>query len=112
MIYENGTLLAGSERFSFEGQLVVSEIDVEHIRTERRVNTTFAACHANCAPEIPVRISTEYVNSGDLNLTRTFEPHPFVPQGPVWTSVARKYFRYRYQDWHSAWYIPMPRAQW
>ena len=83
LIYENGTLLAGSERFSFEGQLVVSEIDVEHIRTERRVNTTFAACHANCAPEIPVRISTEYVNSGDLNLTRTFEPHPFVPQGPV-----------------------------
>lgn len=48
---------------------------------ERRVNTTFAACHANCASELPVRISTEYVNSKDLNLTRTFEPHPFVPQG-------------------------------
>ena len=47
----------------------------------RRVNTTFAACHANCASELPVRISTEYVNSKDLNLTRTFEPHPFVPQG-------------------------------
>ena len=83
VIYENGTLLASSERFSFGEQVVISEIDVEHIRTERRVNTTFAACHANCAPEIPVRISTEYVNSGDLNLTRTFEPHPFVPQGPV-----------------------------
>ena len=24
---------------------------------------------------------SEYVNSKDLNLTRTFEPHPFVPQG-------------------------------
>ena len=33
-------------------------------------------------------------------------------KGRFWTSVARKYFRYRYQDWHSAWYIPMPRAQW
>ena len=83
LIYENGTLLAGSERFSFEGQLVVSEIDVEHIRTERRVNTTFAACHANCAPEIPVSISTEYVNSCDLRLTRKFEPHPFFHQLPV-----------------------------
>lgn len=65
LIYENGTLLASSERFSFGEQVVISEIDVEHIRTERRVNTTFTACHANCAPEVPVRISTEYVNSGD-----------------------------------------------
>ena len=81
LIYENGTLLAGSERFSFEEQVVISEIDVEHIRTERRVNTTFAACRANCAPEVPVRVSTEYVNSKDLNLTRVFDPHPFVPQG-------------------------------
>ena len=45
------------------------------------MNTTFAACHANCVSALPVRISTEYVNSRDLNLTRTFEPHPFVPQG-------------------------------
>lgn len=81
LIYENGTLLAANERFSFEGQVVISEIDVEHLRTERRVNTTFAACHANCVSALPVRISTEYVNSRDLNLTRTFEPHPFVPQG-------------------------------
>ena len=81
LIYENGTLLAGSERFSYEEQVVISEIDVEHIRTERRVNTTFAACRANCAPEVPVRVSTEYVNSKDLNLTRVFDPHPFVPQG-------------------------------
>ena len=66
---------------SFEGQVVISEIDVEHLRTERRVNTTFAACHANCVSALPVRIFTEYVNSRDLNLTRTFEPHPFVPQG-------------------------------
>lgn len=81
LIYENGTLLAAGKRFSFEEQVVISEIDVEYIRTERRVNTTFAACRAHCAPEAPVRISTEYVNSRDLNLTRTFDPHPFVPQG-------------------------------
>ncbi len=76
-----GLLLAANERFSFEGQVVISEIDVEHLRTERRVNTTFAACHANCVSALPVRISTEYVNSRDLNLTRTFEPHPFVRRG-------------------------------
>ena len=81
LIFENGSMVARSERFSFEGQVVISEIDVEHIRTERRVNTTFAACRAHCAPESAVRVSTEYVNSKELNLTRTFEPHPFVPQG-------------------------------
>lgn len=83
LIYENGTLLAASERFSLEEQLVVSEIDVEFLRTERRVNTTFAACRRRVAPEVAVRVSTELVNSRELNLTRTYDPHPFVPQGPT-----------------------------
>lgn len=83
LIYENGTLLAASERFSLEEQLVVSEIDVEFLRTERRVNTTFAACRRRVTPEAAVRISTELVNSRELNLTRTYDPHPFVPQGPT-----------------------------
>ena len=82
LIYENGTLLADSKRFSLEGQVVISEIDVEHLRTERRVNTTFASCRAHLALAEPVqRIATEYVNGKDLTLTRTFDPHPFMPQG-------------------------------
>lgn len=81
LIYENGNLLAASKRFSFEEQMVAGEIDVDYLRAERRVNTTFAACRANCASEPAVRISTEYVNGKDLNLTRTYNPHPFVPQG-------------------------------
>ena len=81
LIYENGSLIEYSKRFSFEGQVVIGEIDVEHLRIERRVNTTFAACRAHCAPEEAVRVSTEYVNSKELNLTRRFDPHPFVPQG-------------------------------
>lgn len=81
LIYENGTLLADSKRFSFEEQVVISEIDVERLRTERRVNTTFASCAAQHAKEAFVRISTEYVNPKDLVLTRQFDPHPFVPQG-------------------------------
>ncbi|AVM57169.1 NAD(+) synthase [Bacteroides heparinolyticus] len=81
LIYENGNLLAASKRFSFEEQMVAGEIDVDYLRAERRVNTTFAACRANCASEPAVHISTEYVNGKDLNLTRTYNPHPFVPQG-------------------------------
>lgn len=81
LIYENGSLLAESKRFSFEEQVVISEIDVERLRTERRVNTTFASCAAQHAKETFVRIPTEYVNPKELVLTRTFDPHPFVPQG-------------------------------
>ena len=83
LIYENGTLLASGKRFSFEEQVVTSEIDVERLRTERRVNTTFASCRAQTAQGVARHIATEYVNARDLQLTRTFDPHPFVPQGPM-----------------------------
>lgn len=81
LIYENGTLLARSERFCMDEQLIISEIDVERLRAERRINTTFAANKANCPGKEVLRIPTEFVNSKGLNLTRTFDPHPFVPRG-------------------------------
>ena len=81
LIYENGSLLAESERFSFKEQLVISEIDVERIRGERLTNTTFAANIGNCPGHPAIHINTEFVNTRDLTLTRPIEPHPFVPQG-------------------------------
>ena len=80
-IYENGSLLAHSERFSMKEQLIISEIDVERIRAERRINTTFAANQANLGDKKAVSIATEFVNSKELTLTRKFNSHPFVPQG-------------------------------
>lgn len=92
LIYENGYLLARSERFCLEEQLLINEIDVECIRAERRVNTTFAANKANYPGKEAVRISTEFVNSKDLNLTRTFNLHPFVPQGSELNSRCEEIF--------------------
>ena len=83
LIYENGTLLARSERFSLDEQLIISEIDVERIRSERILNTTFAANQANLGGRKAISIATEFVNSKELNLTRRFDPHPFVPQGAL-----------------------------
>ncbi len=79
LIYENGTLLAASERFCLEEQLIISEIDIERIRTERRINTTFAANAANCYEAKAIRLSTEMVNKKEFELTRTIKPLPFVP---------------------------------
>ena len=81
LIYENGSLLAASERFSLKEQLIISEIDVERIRNARMGNTTFAANIAHTSKESFVHVSTELVNQRDLILTRPIEAHPFVPQG-------------------------------
>ncbi len=81
LIYENGTLLAASERFSLKEQLIISEIDVERIRNERRNNTTFSANMAKYKDQPAIHIGTELVNQRDLILTRPIEAHPFVPQG-------------------------------
>ncbi|KAA6310616.1 hypothetical protein EZS27_038109, partial [termite gut metagenome] len=80
LVYENGTLLAQSERFSLNEQLIISEIDAERLRTERRVNTTFSANKANnpVSPS-PIRIITECTTNKNRELTRTFTPYPFVP---------------------------------
>ncbi|MDR2804789.1 MAG: NAD(+) synthase [Dysgonamonadaceae bacterium] len=75
-IYENGKLLAESKRFQFREQLIVSEIDVELLNTERKKNTTFIA-----RPSAPDYRTIDVNLSGDqaVRLTRTVNPTPFVP---------------------------------
>ena len=64
-----------------EEQLIISEIDVERIRAERRINTTFAASQGNPGDKKAISVATEFINSKELTLTRDFNSHPFVPQG-------------------------------
>ena len=81
MIYENGTLLAEADRFSFDEQLVMSEIDVEHLRAERLGNTTFAASVQKYGQSPALHVITEQVQGRGLALTRPVEAHPFIPSG-------------------------------
>ena len=81
LIYENGTLLASSERFSLKDQLIISEIDVERLRNDRRANTLFSANLKNFNEETMIHVGSELVNQRDLILTRSIDPHPFVPKG-------------------------------
>ena len=75
-IYENGALIAESERFSLEEQLVVSQIDVEKLRSERRRNTTFINAQRGIKAHIT---QAESVADYDFKLLRTVNPHPFIP---------------------------------
>ena len=76
IIYENGKLLVEGQRFSFEPQLKCYQIDVEKLRVERRENTTFinAQRHAHA-----LEIKTKSVPPREFKLTRTVNPHPFIP---------------------------------
>lgn len=81
MIYENGSLLTASERFSFEEQLIITEVDVEHLRAERRMNTTFSASMGHHSGKPAIHIQAELSNTKELELTRSINPHPFIPYG-------------------------------
>lgn len=77
LIYENGTCLARSKRFSLDAQLVVSSIDVERLRAERRKNTSFVMAQRGVEPRC---FETDSVCSHTFKLNRTVDAHPFIPK--------------------------------
>ena len=81
LVYENGVLLAETPRHQLETQLLETEIDVERIRTERRINTTFAACASQSRKEAATIIETERTEMREFDITRKIDPQPFVPSG-------------------------------
>ena len=79
LIAENGTLLAITERFRFDTQMAIADIDVERLVNERTKNTSFSA-----------QVPTRQYRTLDFELTppRSTEPYrlmrplarmPFVP---------------------------------
>ena len=85
LVYENGTLLAEGKRFCLDEQLVVSDIDVERLHTERRTNTTFTASvkQQKDFGEFVTLSAQQDLMEKPFLLTRTVDAHPFVPEGPT-----------------------------
>lgn len=76
IIAENGGLLAESQRFSQDEQLICSEIDIQRLGNDRRRNTSFM----EMLPQKKYRkISFELPKMEFGKLYRQFERHPFVP---------------------------------
>lgn len=78
MIFENGELLASTERFALEEQLIITDVDVERLQMERRVNTTFADNIYNVHKKL-THVSTDEVAPKTRNVDRFVNPLPFVP---------------------------------
>ena len=78
MVYENGSLLCEGKRFSVEPQLLVAQIDIERLRAERRVNSTFVS--ASCAADATI-VNTKPIETRDFIFLRDVDPLPFIPKG-------------------------------
>ncbi|PYQ15289.1 MAG: NAD(+) synthase [Acidobacteria bacterium] len=83
IVAENATLLAESERFRRDGELVVTEVDVERLLVDRVRQTSFAeGVHA--LPDGYRRVALAAVPaSAPFRLIREIEAHPFVPSDPA-----------------------------
>ncbi|MDO5482672.1 MAG: NAD(+) synthase [Bacteroidaceae bacterium] len=79
-IYENGALIAQSQRFSLDEQLIISEIDTEFLRHERYGNTIFSENirWKNSCTHADIQCQA-ITHTNNFRLTRSVHPHPFVP---------------------------------
>lgn len=78
MVVENGKVLAEGERFAINEQLVVCDVDIEYLRSERRRSTIL---HSENLLEPPMTMAAIELPQGDVKMRfdRTVDPSPFVP---------------------------------
>jgi NAD+ synthase (glutamine-hydrolysing) len=80
MVYENGVLLAESERFSDHPQLATADIDLELLRQERARHSTFAdSVRLNAKPFRRAMFEARPPTKGDIGLQRPVDRFPYVP---------------------------------
>lgn len=84
LIFENGKLLAQNNRslvVNTGGQIVVNDIDLESLRNERAVNTTFRQFRADYNPRDVTKWQIPGSIIGEGDTVRKWNPKPFVPTG-------------------------------
>lgn len=83
LAYEDGELLAESERFADEAQLLFADIDLDRLVQERARMSSFADCAADHRGRemrtIPFRFTPPATTT---HLRRSFQRFPFVPSDP------------------------------
>ena len=76
IIAENGKIIETSKRFSFEPQLIISEIDIEKLQADRLKNSNF---YNDKSEQIYRTIDFKNYGQTNFELKRRFDKHPFVP---------------------------------
>ncbi|MDT5067912.1 MAG: hypothetical protein QOK02_4067 [Mycobacterium sp.] len=86
MIYENGVLLAESERFPKGERRSIADVDTDLLRAERLRMGTFDDNRRHHAARLDAFRRVEFVvdpPAGDIGLRREVERFPFVPSDPA-----------------------------
>jgi len=99
MAYENGSLLAESQRFSGKAQLTLADIDLERLEADRMRQNSFGESARRHAGEVARFRMIDFslpLFKGILKLKRTIEKFPYVPGDPA-TRDARCEEVYRIQ---------------
>ena len=85
MVWENGTLLAESQRFSSDPQLTVADVDLDRLAADRMRQNSFGESVRRHAAEVArfrtIDFSLE-LPSGRLALERPVARFPYVPADP------------------------------
>jgi NAD+ synthase (glutamine-hydrolysing) len=99
MVFENGSLLAESRRFSNEPQLAFADVDLGRLGADRMRQNTFGQSARRHADEVRRFKVIEFsipVPKGKVPLERKIDRHPYVPNDPA-TRGARCEEVYRIQ---------------
>ncbi|MFN0313743.1 MAG: NAD(+) synthase [Burkholderiales bacterium] len=87
MIYENGSRLAETERFSYASHLVAGDIDLDRIAQDRMRTNTFGQSLARYKGAVKefrtVSIPLDVPSDANLPLSRNYERFPYVPSDPA-----------------------------
>ena len=86
-VYENGSLLAESDRFAYGSQLVAADVDLDRIAQDRMRQNSFGESIRRHAREVSqfrtVRFTAELPGDRELPLERRYERFPYVPSDPA-----------------------------
>ena len=84
MVAENGIVLAESERFRFDTQIIYADIDFERIQHERLCNSSFSRdASRKTFRVVPVKCEVHQSVQERLGSLRPNSPTPFVPSDPL-----------------------------
>jgi NAD+ synthase (glutamine-hydrolysing) len=82
MIYENGTLVSESKRFSWEPQVILADIDLDRLDQDRMRQTSFHSArklHKDSAPVFRTLCLNMDIPEGEIPLSRQISRFPYVP---------------------------------
>lgn len=86
IVYENGSLIAESERFAYKSQLVVAELDLERLSQERMRQNSFGQSMQIYRDDLRrfrnISFNVELPKTGPLLCRRQLERFPYVPSDP------------------------------